>query len=59
MAAHWTALNLTAPINPLQQFGVLGESAALEDVAREVAIGASMLERWRSEELSRPGLLRR
>ena len=30
------------------------ESAALEDVAREVAIGASTLERWRSEELSRP-----
>ena len=26
----------------------------MEDVAREVAIGASMLERWRSEELSRP-----
>ena len=30
------------------------ESAALEDVAREVAIGTGTLERWRSEELSRP-----
>jgi len=30
------------------------ESATLEVVAREVAIGTGTLERWRSEELSRP-----
>ena len=32
------------------------ESAAVDEVAREVAISASTLERWRSEELSRPDL---
>ena len=30
------------------------ESAALDDVAREVGVGAGTLERWRSEALSRP-----
>jgi len=30
------------------------ESAVLEDVAREIGVGAGTLERWRSEALSRP-----
>jgi transposase len=30
------------------------ESAALEDVAREVGVGVGTLERWRSDALSRP-----
>ena len=30
------------------------ESAALDDVSREVGIGVSTLERWRSDSLSRP-----
>jgi transposase len=30
------------------------ESAALEEVAREIGVGAGTLERWRSEALSRP-----
>jgi hypothetical protein len=30
------------------------ESAALEDVAHEIGVGADTLERWRSEALSRP-----
>ena len=30
------------------------ESAAVEDVAREMGVGVSTLERWRSEALSRP-----
>jgi transposase len=30
------------------------ESAVLEDVAREVGVGAGTLERWRSDALSRP-----
>ena len=30
------------------------ESATLEDVSREVGVGADTLERWRSEALSKP-----
>ncbi len=31
------------------------ESATLDDVAHEIGVGVSTLERWRSEALSRPG----
>jgi transposase len=31
------------------------ESAALEDVSREIGIGADTLQRWRSEALAQPG----
>ena len=34
------------------------ESTALEDVAREIGVGAGTLERWRSEALSRPAAAR-
>ena len=31
------------------------ESASIKDVANEIGVGASTLERWRSEALSQPG----
>ena len=34
------------------------ESATLEDVSREVGVGASTLERWRSEALAKPSRTR-
>ncbi len=34
------------------------ESATLEDVSREVGVGASTLERWRSEALAKPSRIR-
>ena len=34
------------------------ESAAVEDVAREIGVGVSTLERWRSEALSKPAATR-
>lgn len=35
------------------------QSAALEDVAREIGVGAGTLERWRSDALSKPARERR